>query len=258
MFISVDVGGTNIRVAGSSNLDSPSFTSSIKRRKNTQNYQDEIDFILEAARACAGSSVISAVGICVPGTLGSDKKRLDFAQNLAWWEGQPFVESLADNLACEVYAGHDGVAASLGEAFYGSAPEEFSYIVWGTGIGGAAVHRDKQGRVCAKEIEWRSTFLPWENDCGGKALSKKYGKSTQDFTITEWAEVQVEFTTRLQNFVNQTGARNIIFGGGLAIKHREFLESHTIDQVDSIRVTKFGDDSGLYGGFALIRQHLGV
>ena len=258
MFISVDVGGTNIRVAGSSNLDSPNFTSSIRRRKNTQNFQDEIAFILEAARGCAGNYPISSVGICVPGTLGPDKKRLNFAQNLSWWEGKSFAESLAAALACDVYAEHDGVAAGLGEAFYGSAPEEFCYLVWGTGIGGAEVHRDERGRVLVEEIEWQSNVLSWENDCGGKAISQKYGKPTQDLGVNDWDEVQRGFKVHLKRFVEQADVRNIVLGGGLAIKHRDFLESLTIERLDSIRVSRFGDNSGLYGGFALIRQQLGL
>lgn len=254
MYISVDVGGTNIRVAGSSSLVDVDLTGSIERAKISQDYQKEIKFIISAARRCAAGGDIEALGICVPGTLSPDKTSLEFAHNLKWWEGEPFVATLARELGCTVYAEHDGMAAGLGEAYYGSSPDEFCYLVWGTGIGGAEVRKGPDGHVSAEEIDWQSSFSVWESDCGGKALSDWLGKPSEGLSNEQWLSVKDTFKAHLKEFVARTGTRSIVFGGGLAMRHKEFLESIRIDQFDSISVTKFGDKAGLYGGFAVIRQ----
>ncbi len=257
MYISVDVGGTNIRVVGSASLDEVSFSGPVEHGKITQNFEDEIGVIVAAARRCAHNAKIEAVGICVPGTLHSDKASLAFAPNLAWWKGKPFVIMLANALGCTVYAEHDTVAAGLGEVYYGSSPDEFCYLVWGTGIGGAKVHKTAYGQVGTEEIDWQRAFSAWERDCGGKALSDFYGKPSESFSDELWGEIKQKFKAHLEEFVTQTGVRNIIFGGGVALRHQEFLESMSIDGVDSICATQFGAEAGLCGGFALIRQRLG-
>ena len=254
MQISVDVGGTNIRVAGSPSLVDLGFADSIERSKITHNYQQEIEFIVQAARQCAKGGDIDALGICVPGTLNTDKTSLEFAQNLQWWEGKPFVAMLARELSCRVYAEHDGIAAGLGEAYYGAAPDEFCYLVWGTGIGGAEVRKGSDGHVRVEEIDWQTTFSVWESDCGGRALHDHYGSPSEELRSEQWLEVRQKFAAHLREFVVRTGARNIVFGGGLALRHKEFLEGIHIDQLDGIQVTGFGDEAGLYGGFAVARQ----
>lgn len=253
MYVSVDVGGTNIRVVGSSSLVEAEFAGTVERGKISQDYQQEIEFIITAARRCADGGGLDTLGICVPGTLNTDKTSLEFAQNLAWWEHKPFVSTLARELDCKVYAEHDGIAAGLGEAYYGAAPDEFCYLVWGTGIGGAEVRKGSDGHVSAEEIDWQSSFSAWESDCGGKALSDRFGELSEGLSNAQWLDVKDTFKAHLEEFIARTGTRSIVFGGGLAMRHKEFLEGIRIDQLDSIRVTQLGDEAGLYGGFALIR-----
>lgn len=48
----------------------------------------------------------------------------------------------------------------------------------------------------------------------------------------------------------------IVFGGGLAVRHAQMIEEAGQSLGTQVDVTKFGDDSGLMGGFGLIRDGL--
>lgn len=256
MYISVDVGGTNIRIAGSKSLNEPSFRRDIKRHQTTNNYNEDISFILNASKEIAGDDYVEALGICIPGTLSDDKTALVSANNLAGWANYPFVQELQAKLLCDVYADHDGVAAGIGEAYYDDVPSEFAYLIWGTGIGGASVKREGEIISAAREFTWVDYFRPWETDCGGASLAKTHGKPTTDFTKDEWDNVFNTFSDHMDSFVNKTSVKHIVFGGGLAVAHTDFInglgEKHGI----TTHVSKLGVNSGIYGGFGLIRKNL--
>lgn len=253
MFISIDVGGTNTRVAGALDLENPTFVGEPIRRKNTHNFEDDIQFIADAARKIAGGQPITAAAICVPGFLNKENTKITFAANLPALIDKPLVQSLSEKLGCPVFCRTDVTVSILGEAYYGQVHGDFTYIIWGTGLGGGTVHyKDPQPEITP--IDWYENFEAWEADCGGGALAKTFGKASEELTETDWQGVIQKFQQHLAQFIEVNKPSTIIFGGGLALRHKAMLQEAGQNYGAEIKVTSFGQNSCLVGGFGLIKS----
>jgi predicted NBD/HSP70 family sugar kinase len=254
MFISIDVGGTNTRVVGADNLATPAFLGEPIRRQNTQNFEQDITFIIQTAQNIAGDEQIDAVGIGAAGTPNREKTGVATARNLISWVGKPLVASLSHGLGgCPVYYETDVTAAGLGEAYYGPTEGDFDYITWGTGIGGAAI-RYTDGSPTASVLNWRTHFEGWIADVGGAELAQRYGKAPESFTDAEWSDVTGDFRRHLKDYIETIAPQAIVFGGGLAVRHQVVIEDIGSEIDSHLHVTSFGNDSGLVGGFGLVRH----
>lgn len=259
MYIAVDVGGTNTRVVGSQSLDKPIFVGEPVRRRNSKDYDADLAFIVEAARNIGGDS-IDALGIGVVGTLNDSKTSIVTSNNNPEWISKPFVAELRRQLGCPVFAENDAVAAGLGEAQYSETTGDFAYIVWGTGVGGLVIEH-KGSVLHVNDINspyerWKYYFGEWEQDCGGSKLAMTHKKQPEDFTNTEWAAVFTKFTQHAEVFVGMMRPKAIVFAGGLSIRHKQELAALSDVLGIPCRASSFDNDSGLYGGFALIKTGL--
>ena len=255
MYISIDAGGTNTRVAGATELGNPTFAGEPLRRKNTHDFENDLHFMVSAALQIADGEPIEAVGIGTPGSPNEDKTEIKSAKNLSSWVNKPLVTSLSEGLSCPVFYDNDVTAVGLGEAYYGQTKGNFDYIIWGTGIGGGTIrYEDTQPNVSV--LNWRKHFGEWESDNGGAELAKTFGKPPEDFTIQEWEVVAETFKKHLQRYLETYRPQAIVFGGGLAVKHTQMLTVAGTALGTKIAVTEFGDDSGLMGGFGLIKRNL--
>lgn len=254
-YITVDIGGTNTRVAAVSSLKEPVFIGEPIRRRNSTDYADDLAFIVDTARKLAGDD-ITAMGVGVVGTLDQARTRSLHSKNNAHWNNKPFVAELSRELNCPVVADNDGVVAALGEAYYGVVKSDFAYVIWGTGIGGAMVVHDSNGTPFVEKLDWSKYFGKWEYDCGGKELAVTYGKQPEELTDNEWGVVKDNFSKRAQQFAKTVQPGAIVFGGGLSVKHKAALEALSTVLGIPCTVTQFDGDSGLYGGLALIRARL--
>jgi hypothetical protein len=253
VYLSVDIGGTNIRIAGSDSLFTLNLVSDPVRGLNSQYFEKDIHLIVEAARTLAGKTAIEAVGICIPGSLNEDKSELKSGRYMSAWVGRPLVRRLEQELGCQVILENDGVAAGLGEAFYGGTPDQFWYVIWGTGIGGSVVERSEDGlHAIVRKLDHKTHFRAWEDACGGRELELKYGRHLGDIEAQEWEKIQASCARNLTTFVNRAGAEAVILAGGIAIRHGEGVIAKA--GVSGARISRLGENSGLYGGFALIRQ----
>ena len=259
MYISVDMGGTNTRVAGSPDLEQLEFTNEPIRRRNTNPYENDLayendlDFIVESAEKIAGRQAVRAVGIGTPGTPSPDRLRIETAKNIPHWNGKPLVEPIAEALDCPVYYDNDAVAAGLGEAYYGNYAEgDFHYLIWGTGIGGASVEmNEKRDVVYAAKLPWKRHFRSW--DVAGIQLERDYGKPAEKFSDAEWSDIMKKFGAHLLDYATRFDPPAVIFGGGVASKRRKDLEHIWLSTGVDAKVSDFDEDSGIVGGFGLIR-----
>lgn len=254
-YITVDIGGTNTRIAGAANLDNPVFAGEPIRRRNSTDYEADIAAIIEAARQIGGSD-IKGVGIGIVGDLNKERTVVLSARNNGHWNGKPFVEELSQALHCPVVAENDAVAAALGEAYYGEVKSDFAYVIWGTGIGGAMVVHDQQHKPSVNKLDWNKHFSEWEYACGGKELAQTYGKQPEELSDTNWQAILTKFSDHAKHFVELAKPQAIVFGGGLSVRHKAELENLSSALALPCKVTGFDGDSGLYGGLALIRTVL--
>lgn len=253
MYISVDMGGTNTRVAGSTDLDRLEYVDEPARRRNTNSYENDLDFIVEAAKKIAGRQAVQAVGIGTPGTPGPDRLFIESAHNIPHWNGRPLVVPISEALDCHVFYDNDAVTAGLGEAYYGNYTRgDFHYLIWGTGVGGASIERGEDGNVLyASKLTWKRHFSNW--DVAGVQLSKDFGRPPETFTEYDWSKVIRKFGSQLLGYVEQFHPPAVVFGGGLAARHSEAVRHFSSVAKIPITVSKFDGDSGIIGSFGLIR-----
>jgi len=158
-----------------------------------------------------------------------------------------------------VYADDDATAAALGIALYGNIGGNFVYITWGTGIGGAIVEQ-VGNNVTSTLLDWYDYFERWEGKCGGEKIKGRYGKTGDKLTESEWKLVIEDFIEELTIFTKRVKTTLIVFGGGIAIKQKARLV-YVQDKLKALggdfptlKISPLGEDTGLYGGFGLIKQ----
>ncbi len=251
MYISVDMGGTNTRVAGAIDLIDFDLVTPPIKHKNTGDYEQDLQFIIDSANRLRGRYAISAVGIGTPGTPNSDRTRIASAINLPQWNDQPLCEPIEQALNCPVYYGNDGEAGALGHAYYDAHDDtDFHYLIWGTGIGGASITHDEAGGVeHVKKLHWESHFREWEKACSGSSLAKRYGQAPESFSDKRWRHILREFGAHMITYVNTYNPPMIVFGGGLAEKHQYAIYDAGI----TARIDTAINKNSIYGGFGLIR-----
>ncbi len=247
MYIAVDIGATNIRVAEFDGMDHPQLLD-FKSEKTSPDYQAS----LKKIKVMVGDRKPERVGVGAPGSA-----------NLPKWRDQDLQKDLENLLGCPVILQNDVAAAASGEAHYGS-PEnsDFLFVSWGTGIGGAFVHNlqvtptqighqiiVKNGKECGC-----SQHGCLEAYCGGK-----YIKSDDLLP-----GIVPHFAQGLVNCVAIRPVPLIVFAGGLAVHQPKILASIETEVKNIIkivvapkfRMATFGDQAGIYGALSLLKSTL--
>lgn len=257
MYVALDIGGTNIRIAASDLLSSIVIT---KRTffPNTNNFSHDFPKLLEEIRLISKDETIEGIGIGIAGQLNIDQTKLIDAPNFQTWNNKPIVETMQQTFSCPVVMHNDGVDGALGEAvFRDYKSENFIYLIWGTGIGGAEVVFQGDKPI-AKQIPWESTFPAWEKDCGGRSIFNEFGKPAESLSEKEWEEVEKRFAKHFSQFLKKTKPARIVFGGGVAINHSLHL-FQSVEQMQStplpiIVVSSLGETANIMGAFYSLQQ----
>ncbi|MCX6704607.1 MAG: ROK family protein [Candidatus Woesebacteria bacterium] len=249
MYIAIDIGGTRTRLAASSSLDNPEIADREEFATSDnfdKNYQNILSFIGLKTR-------IAGIGISIPGDLDEDKSTVvKNAQHTPCYLGSPVKKLLLERYKCPIQMDNDGAAAALGEAVYGNGKGvDFAYITWGTGIGGALV-KYFGGKPIVTQLDWDKYLSSWETSCGGKSLEKLYGKSAEQLTENEWEEVFEAFRKELLEFTDKLHPQRVVFGGGISLDQSARLQQIKGGKT-TVEITGLGEDTGLFGAFALIR-----
>jgi hypothetical protein len=249
MYIGIDIGGTRTRLASSSRLDSPQISD--RKEFSTsdsfdENFQEIVGYI-------DSKKQIEGIGISIPGDLSPDKSTvIKNAHHTSCYLNSLFKKLLSEKYGCPVQMDNDGAVGALGEAVYGNGKGiDFAYITWGTGIGGALVKFVNE-KPTVSQLDLDKYLLVWEKACGGENIEKLYGKSADQLTDIEWSEVFESFRKELRDFVDKIHPQRVIFGGGISVSQSSRLLQISCPGV-TIEITGLGEDTGLFGAFALIR-----
>lgn len=256
-FVSIDIGGTNTRLASAQTLDNPTL-SNRREFRNFHDFEKDYERILEYVDTL--SVPIRAIGIAIPGALDSDKSMVIHAGNIPGYVEKPLKKLLGDRYLCEVRMDNDASVAALGEATYGNGKEEdFLFVIWGTGIGGARVTY-QEGKPIVSQPDWNEYFKSWEEACGGKNLQKLYGKPAELLNETEWQEVMNRFSREILSFTDKLKPKRIVFGGEISIKQKDRLQTMQLQlqrhfpwKAPILETSTLGKDTGLYGSLALLK-----
>ena len=275
MYIAIDIGGTNVRITSSKSIEQP-FLGDSRRFGVRNDYGEVLRLIVQGISDLAGNQPIMGIGCCFAGTLNQSKDTILAAPNISDWVGRPLAQDLKSEFHCKVVMENDAACAALGEAVYGLGKErDFLFLIWGTGVGGAAVTHTASG-IQVEPMEPGHSILVWENgrQCGcgqtgcaetylgGANVEKYLGKTTAALTDEEWTPLQEYMAHTIINALTMQFKPLIVFGGGVAINQwtrlarvEDMVRSRIkIYPAPSIRVTRYGDDAGLLGCLALLAR----
>ncbi|MDQ5954307.1 MAG: glucokinase [Patescibacteria group bacterium] len=249
-YIGIDIGGTHARITSFSSLKELEFKGT-KIITLTHNFENDFNEILKTVKSIK-SKDITAIGVGLPGVLNEEKNLLISATNIPEWVNFDIKSKLIQIFQCRVFLENDAVTSALGEALYGGVQtEDFIYMIWGTGIGGATVELKPTLKV--QKLSAESYITDLRHSLYGKFLLEKYNKPLRELESEEWNEVMFNFSKLIIHISDNFKIKNIIIAGGIALKQKARLEllAKKLKEENNInlRTTNLGDHHtfGLYG-----------
>ena len=213
LYIAIDIGGTHARVASFSSLSDPKFEN-IKIFELSHIFENDFNQVVGIINDITKQK-ITAIGVGVPGVLNEKKDALVSATNIPEWIGMSLKDTLSEQFNCKVYVDNDAVTSGLGEALYGiNRTENFIFMIWGTGVGGAVVEF-KPG-LKAQKLKKEDYLEEIRQRSYGKALLEKYGKPLGELESKDWDDIISEFEKLVVHVSNRFNVKNIVIGGRFA------------------------------------------
>ena len=278
MYISIDLGGTNTRIAASRDLK-----NILKQEKvpTEQNVALERKVITSAIEKVAEGEVIKGICIGVPGFV--DKKNLKFNRivNIPSLSGFSYEDLFGEIVAPELtIAENDATLAGLGEAVRGAGQnyEVVAYLTLSTGVGGVRIagkkidpyqRHSEPGHMIINE-DGKPFKLCGQKGClscyvSGAAFKEVYGVSPFRCEDKEvWTDYAKKLSLGIVNVIAMWGPDVLVLGGSISNKFEGYFKEPLLDELSKQEIfaippivkSALGDDSGLYGGFILLNQVL--
>ena len=237
MYIAVDVGGTNMRIA-LVDLAGEGRVVSQSAHRVLQDYATGIEQMMACIQEMAHNQPVEGIGACFPGIIDADD-RVTTANNLPDWAMKPIKPALEQRFGLPVKLLHDAQGAAIGEALYGAGrgSDRFLYFIWGTGIGAADVKRVDAKRYFMFSFENGHHIMEWEGkvcNCGqrgcpeahlgGDMLGEFFGRPIREVPDDDprWDEVAQKAAQLVLNTLIFHPVELFVFNGGV-INNRPFL-----------------------------------
>jgi len=116
MYITIDIGGTYIRVGASYTIQHPELID-LKKFTTSNNYDQDFQKIVSAIKSLSQENNIYGIGIGIPGTF-ENKNSIYKSPNLWSWEKHNPSKDLENIFHCPVIVKNDTATAALGEALF--------------------------------------------------------------------------------------------------------------------------------------------
>lgn len=270
MYISIDVGGTNMRVAL---VDLAGETRIIELESHpvNQDYSAGIDELSRYIEDLSKGQNIQGIGACFPGIIDKDDM-VTTANNLPDWAMKPIKATLLDRFGVPVKLMHDVQGAAIGEALFGAARHSgrFVYFIWGTGIGAGDIKKIDEKRYFMFSFENGHHIMEWEGkqcNCGQRGCPEAYlgGDMLKEYfgqkmaTVTDddprWDFVMQKAAQVVLNTLIFHPVDLLVFSGGVITRRPFILER--IQPIMKKRLEMFplprmvlaelGDQAALFG-----------
>ncbi len=143
MYIAVDIGGTQIRVAVYPKGDQ----RPVKQKRITTQGKDQspLERLIEVvAEQWPVNDHVCGIGVAAPGPINPQLGIIYSAPNIPGWEKLPLAHILQDRFGVPTRLGNDANMAALGEWRYGAGQghHNLMYLTISTGIGGGVICDD--------------------------------------------------------------------------------------------------------------------
>lgn len=259
MYIVADIGGTKIRVAA---IEGSTLGEPIKIATPT-NPQEGIAALVELVRSCARGERIEGFAGCIAGNVDSQGILSD-AHNLHAWEGTNVTETISQTLNAPVILVNDAGLAGLGEAIYGAGRgvNSVAYVTVSTGVGGGLIREGRiveAGGIASMPIDGVSI----ENIISGTAVKKRFGTDPKNLSsLREREQLADVLAQGLTILYDRWTPQIFVIGGSMIVGQNpiplarvsETLRALAGKDAPQIKMAELGDNGGLYGGLALLKQ----
>ena len=274
MFLLIDIGGTNTRLAYAKDYRGFAEPKIIPTPKK---FSEAITAVQSAAAELVSGS-LNTVVVGLPGPLDAAKTKTFGRHKLPDWYGKPLKQELAKALGAPVLIENDSALVGLGEAVAG-AGKGFgivAYLTISTGVGGARlVDRRIDRNALGFEPGWQiidadGSLYPENNGphrlehlIGGADVERRYGQSPKDIDDPKlWPACAAWLAIALNNTLVYWSPDIVILGGPMmrdiplgevraeTARHASFLPN-----IPPIELASLGDLGGLWGGLAFLQSH---
>ncbi len=269
MYIAVDIGGTHIRIASSTD------GLSIENKADfptPQDYHQGLHQIIQTVTQLAPGANKLVVGF--PGHTERHSGIIEAAPHLPHWVSHNLQADLSKALSAEVVVENDASLAAIGEANVGAGKghKVVVYLTLSTGIGGAKVIDGLLDPATLDAEPGHFIVDPYGKEwpyCGHTGCFESVGSGTafeQTFHIKAeectdphiWDQHALATSKGMALILNLWQPEILVLGGGLTMAGARFIEplkTHTEEELGypppPIVLADFGDNSGLIGGFWL-------
>lgn len=276
MYITIDIGGTNTRVASFETLDIKSEVS-YEKNPTSQNYKKGFDDIKNIIAELAGAEKIDSVSISIASGI-SDEGKTIVNPNIPEWKAENLVPDLSSIFQTDIKIINDGAAGGLAEAYIGAGRnlDSFTFLTWGTGLGGVTIkklnatldiYEYEPGHLCingdGRKCECGKTDCI-ESYVGGLAVEKRLGKKMSTLRDDEWSEILDFMRAGLNQILVKHPVANIVFDGRVVIEHPDFvkkLEGAVNDDYPTwvnFEQSLAGEKAPLYGALMALNKDLNL
>lgn len=277
MYIIFDIGGTNIRIAASKDLET--FEKPIKF--NTPlSYSDGVQAIHEAIREVSKGQKIKGIAGGIRGPLNQDKTGIVSEVILKDWVDRDITLDISEPFKAPAYLENDTAIVGLGEVHYGGGRghQIVAYHTVSTGVGGARFVNGKLDLARTgfepghQILDFDRSFLgtdimpTLENLVSGTALERAKGVKPYEVPQDkeEWTKLAMRLAAGLRNTIVYWSPDVIVLGGPMIVGSPRILLNDIRNFTEDIMKgfmpcpkivdAELGDDGGLYGAMAMLKQ----
>ncbi len=275
MYISIDLGGTNTRVASSRNLED---IYKVEKFPTNIDLKEQQALLNKAVGSVIDGEAVDYICIGVPGLVDRFSRKFEKIVNYPALNGLRY-EQLLDvaSGSANIIVENDSALAGLAESRVGDAANSrvVAYLTLSTGVGGVRVQNKRLSRAQGSMEPGHMIIVEdgAEDDvCGqkgclhaylsGAMFEKVYGEKPEDTKDASiWDKYGKHLATGITNIVAMWDPDIVVIGGSLSKKFDVFsdsmmksLKNQDLFDVPNIVRSTLGDENGLLGGFHLISQ----
>jgi len=269
MYILFDIGGTQMRLAVSSNLKTFGQPVIVKTPRN---FSAGVKLFNQTALKLSRGQKIKGVAGGIAGVFDKQKTKLLNSPNLKGWVNKPLKQSIQKTFKSPVLIENDADMAGLGEAVYGAGKGDsiVAYLTISTGIGGTRIvdrkiDQNSMGFEPGHQvIEVAGKLAELEKAIGGNKIKSRYGKSAGEINDRKiWHDINRALAAGLNNVLVFWSPDVIVLGGGM-MKNKQMKISDVqlhlkkinsiFPKIPPIKKAQLKDLGGLYGTLHYLKQ----